>query len=94
MNAQPPITFGGAKPCALAQCDVDVADEAGVDHHLDAVVGSEIEVGAVDGEPDVGQLFVVLRHVQRVHRPGRFVEVGARRGSLPGTRGTSTIRRW
>src|SRR5205085_8832796 len=60
----------------LAECDVERVDAVGVDHALDVAFGVQVEVGAVDREPHVGDTVVVGGNVQRVDRAGGFVQVG------------------
>ena len=69
---------GTGQAVRLAEGEVGVAHQPRVDHRVDVAVGIEVEVGAVDREPDVGHAVVRLGNRQRVDRPGRLVEVGAR----------------
>src|SRR5689334_17541562 len=62
----------------LAQGDVEVEDHRGVDDEVDVALGIEVEVGAVDGEPDVGDLGVGVRDDQGVLAARGLEEVAAR----------------
>ncbi len=87
------MTLGRGWPSASQQREVGVADEAGVDDRLDVAVGVEVQVGAVDREPDVGHAVVLGRDHQRVDRARRLVEVRPGQVDLGVLQRTSSSRR-
>ena len=71
------ITTGGSVTpcCAAAERAVHPENGVGVDHELDVALCVEVQVGAVNREPHVGQTLVGIGDMQGVGRTGRFVKI-------------------
>jgi len=69
--------IGNRKACGPASSQIALERNGCVGDSLDVSLGVQIQVRTANREPDVRDLGIIRRNVQRVYRAGRLVQVRA-----------------